>query len=731
VPEIAVPQILYGFALLVSAALLFWVQLFTAKMILPVLGGGAAVWNTCLVFFQVALLLGYLYAHATERLLHSRYKNFLHPILLLAAGIVLPVSLHGIAFPAGGANPIAWLLETLLAVVGAPFVILAGTAPLLQAWYARTGAPASRDPYFLYAASNFGSLAALASYPTIIEPNLHLTSQSHSWALGYFLLVGLIAICALADYLRANGRPDPVEIVTADDDRTIGTITRVKWVFLAFAPASLLLGVTTNLTTDVAAAPLFWVIPLFLYLLSFVLAFQRLVTIPRNLTAKLQALLLVALAFVLFSDSSENVLPLFALHLAAFFATALLCHQRLVRLRPPAKDLTEFYFLIALGGALGGIFNALIAPSLFSDIYEYPLILVLACMLRPGSWPRRRSLWPALGDFGLPAIVLFSLILIDRSTNLNFQDLSDSGSLIVLVVASLAVFGFQWRPIRFGLGIAALLAASIVSDTSDTLARARNFYGVLRVVAKNEPPLHVLYNGTTLHGSQSQDPNRRLEPLDYYHRDGPLGQLFATVGGTALTNRVGLVGLGTGAVGCYEKPGEHWTYFEINPADLAFARDPALFTFLRDCPAHPDIVLDDARLAIARQPDNSFDMIILDAFTSDAIPIHLITRDAVQLYLAKLRGGGLIVFHISNRYLDLGSVVGSVAASLDLAARRWNDRDDDEKSGKSASDWVIIARDNHDLKVIDHDPRWRSLAPSPNKGVWTDDYSNLFGALLP
>ena len=725
-------QILLSFSLLVSAALLFWVQLFTAKMVLPVLGGGAAVWTTCLVFFQIALLLGYLYAHATERWLHNRYKILLHPLLLLAAGVVLPVSLHGIALPPGGANPAPWLLETLLVVVGAPFVILAGTAPLLQAWYARSGARSSRDPYFLYAASNLGSLTALASYPTIVEPNLHLTSQSHAWAIGYFLLAGLISLCALAVYVPANGKSEPVGTATAQRETfATGASTRIKWVFLAFAPSSLLLGVTTHLTTDVAAAPLFWVIPLFLYLLSFVLAFQRLVSISQTLTARLQATLLVALAFVLLSGSSNDVLPLFGLHLAAFFATALLCHQELARVRPAAGKLTEFFLLIALGGALGGIFNALVAPLLFTGILEYPLILVLACMLRSGPWPRLRALWSTLGDFALPAGVLVSLVLLDRFTDLNLQDLSDSGSLIVLVVAALAVFGFQRRPVRFGLGIAALIAAGFtISDTSDTLARVRNFYGVSKVIAEDEPPRHLLYNGTTLHGSQSQDPERRLEPLDYYHQDGPLGRLFAIVSGTSLTRRVGLVGLGTGAIGCYAEPGEHWTYFEINPANIAIARNPALFTFLRDCQAHPDVVLDDARLSIARQPDSSFDMIILDAFTSDAIPIHLITRDAVRLYLGKLRSGGLIVFHISNTYLDLGPVIANIAASLDLTARRWNDGDDDEKSVKSASDWVVVARDKGDLEAIDNDARWQILPPSPNKGIWTDDYSNLFGALV-
>ncbi len=730
-------QILFGLALLISAALLFWVQLFTSKMILPVLGGGAAVWNTCMVFFQITLLLGYLYAHATEHWLNSRLKIFLHPILLLAAGIVLPVSMKGIDLPTAGSNPVLWLLGTLLVMIGAPFLVLAGTAPLLQAWYARTQARSSRDPYFLYSASNLGSLAALASYPTIIEPNLHLHNQSVSWTLGYFLLAGLALICALTVFLRIKGKPD--RAVTAKTDDKAGKIspwTRVKWTLYAFVPSSLLLGVTTHLTIDVAAVALFWVIPLILYLLSFVLAFQSLVQIPQNLVAHLQAALLVVLAIVLLSGVSDNILPLFALHLAAFFVTALLCHQELFRSRPAVKNLTEFYLLIALGGALGGIFNALIAPLLFTDIYEYPLMLIIACLLRPGALPQLNRKWLAFGDLVLPAVVFLTLVLLDRYTDLNFEDLSDSGSLIVLVIAAIAVFAFQQRSIRFGLGMAALIIAGfIISDTDNTLAQVRNFYGVLKVTDDSDPPQHNLYNGTTLHGSQSQYPDRRLEPLTYYHPEGPLGQAFAAISGTTLTQRVGLVGLGTGTVACYEKPGEHWTYFEINPADVAIARNPDLFTYLRDCPAQPDIVLGDARLSIIQQPDYTFNMIILDAFTSDAIPIHLITQQAVQLYLSKLRMGGLILFHISNRYLDLAPVVSNVASSLGLKARRWDDEDDGDDddpktSGKAASDWIIVARHDADFAKISKDKRWTPLLRTSDKGVWTDDYSNLFGALV-
>jgi hypothetical protein len=310
--------------------------------------------------------------------------------------------------------------------------------------------------------------------------------------------------------------------------------------------------------------------------------------------------------------------------------------------------------------------------------------------------------------------------------------------LIVVLIVAFIIFSFQQRPIRFGLGLAALIAASLmISDTNHILAQSRNFYGVLKVFATDSPPLHVLYNGTTRHGSQAQDSEHHLQPLSYYHPKGPLGQLFAVLGGATQTQRVGLVGLGAGTVACYEKPGEHWTFFEINPADVAIAENPALFTFLRDCPAHPDIMLGDARLSLAQQPDYSYDMIILDAFTSDAIPIHLMTHEAVQLYLKKLRMGGLILFHITNRHLDLGPVVGNVAASLNLTAMRWHDGEEGEGGEednpsylKDASDWVIVARNVEDFKAIEDDDRWEFLPSSPGESVWTDDYSNLLGALI-
>lgn len=734
-------QFVFSLTLVISAALLFWIQLLTSKMILPVLGGSASVWNTCMMFFQIALLLGYLYAHLATRTRLGRFSIFLHPALLTIAALSLHLSMAGVPSSDPAANPVPWLLKTLLVMIGAPFVVLAGTAPMLQALFAKTGARSSHDPYFLYAASNLGSLGALVFYPTVIEPYLRVSDQSRLWTAGYVALIVLSAACA-AMVPGGSRTKFARQITQRPDDRgsvapTI--LTRLRWLILAFAPSSLLLGVTTHLTTDIAAAPLFWVVPLVLYLLSFIIAFQRLFIISERAIAFLQATFLVAVGVLFLTNQAENIdvniIWQFGLHLTAFFLTALLCHLEFARLRPSTRYLTEFYLFLSVGGALGGVFNALLAPMIFEDVIEYPLVLIVACLLRPGILPNWKTSWHSISDFALPALMLGLLVLLNKYTDLSLQDLAKTGALVIVASCAIAVFAWQARLIRFGLGMAALIAAGyLISNNGDVLQQTRNFYGVLKVSADDSPPKHILYNGTTVHGEQAQDTAHRLEPLSYYHRDGPLGQLFVRLDKASLTRRVAVVGLGAGTIACYEKPGDHWTFFEINPADISIAKNPALFTFLRDCPGHTDIVLGDARLSLMSQPNHAFGMIVLDAFTSDAIPVHLMTRDAMQLYLNKLEPDGLLVYHISNLHLDLGPVVGNIAASLKLPARRFNDKASDEDSdnayGRDASDWIVIAHNENDLAAIEHDGRWHALLPSPGKGIWTDDYSNLLSALV-
>ncbi|HUN51870.1 MAG TPA: fused MFS/spermidine synthase [Candidatus Sulfotelmatobacter sp.] len=735
----AIIRTLFSVTLFLAAALLFWIQLLIAKLLLPVLGGSAAVWNTALMFFQTALLGGYLYAHVSTRWLGAGRQMLLHLALLALAALTLPIALRAGAPPTDG-SPVAWLLGTLALMVGPPFVILAATAPMLQRWYAATRDPLAKDPYFLYAASNLGSLLGLLSYPTLIEPRLHLLRQNQGWSLGYLGLMALTAACALAVRAPASAGPAlsaaSAEEAAAGDDAPVAWIARLRWIVLAAVPSSLLLGVTSYLTTDVAAAPLFWVIPLALYLLAFVLAFQRTWPLPIGATTALQSFLLPPLALLVLMDVRAEPAISFPLHLAAFFVTALLCNQELARTRPPAARLTEYYLLISFGGALGGAFNALLAPVLFNDVYEYPLALVAACLLRPGLLPTWRERRPALADFLLPVVFLAALVALPLLQQVDFSDLSQSATLTIVAAAAVVAYGFRQRPVRFGLALAAILFAGVLVEQSDnTLLRVRNFYGVLRVVDEDAPPSRTLYHGTTLHGEQSRDPARRLQPLSYYHPTGPLGQLFARIGGSTLTGRVAAVGLGAGTIACYGKAGEHWTFFEINPAVVGISREDHLFSFLADCPPKPDIVMGDARLSLAREPDGSFGLIILDAFSSDAIPVHLITREAVQLYLAKLRPGGLVVFHVSNRHLDLHPVLANIAADLHLALRAESDDDSFEGTGtndsdeKAASDWVVVARRADDLAFLAADGRWTEIEPDPAVGLWSDDYSNLLSVL--
>lgn len=746
--------VLFSLTLCLSAALLFWVQLFTARILLPILGGSASVWNTCLVFFQVALLLGYLYAHATEKWLPQRFRIFLHPLLLLAAAIALPVSLRGITFPAGNANPVLWQLETLLVIIGAPFLILSGTAPLLQAWFARSSQRSARDPYFLYAASNLGSFGALLSYPVLVEPHLRLTQQSFCWTAGYFLLIALTSLCAFIIY-RYRAENAAPEIVAPSEEIPVSPAPsgwqRLRWIVYAFVPSSLLLGVTSHITANVASVPFLWIIPLALYLLSFVFAFQTMFAIPKQILAFIQALLLVTVSLLIFLRMPQEPMGVLVAHLVTFFVTALLCHYELARTRPATRDLTEFYLLISFGGALGGIFNALLAPVLFNSVVEYPLVLIAACLLRPGVWPQRRGLRAVLGDLVFPGIVFALLYYGQNFARPNFNSLGSYSSwitsvavallrginsmepVIVLIAAALMMSCFQWRILRFTLGVAAvILATAFVTPNQTILMRARDFYGVYKVISVGPPTIYILKNGTTPHGYQDKTPGLELMPIGYYHKRGPLGRLFKAIEETDLTRHVGLIGLGTGGIVSYEKPGDDWTYFEISPTDIAIADDPHYFTFLRDCPVHPEVIPGDGRLSLAKQPDRSFDMIIIDAFTSDAIPVHLITREAVQLYLSKIRPDGVIVFHISNAYFDLGPALGNIAASLNLESLRWIytvDRDDAIREGIISSDWVIMTRDEKILKMIMDGGSWFRLGPTAGQRIWTDDYSNLFGAL--
>ncbi len=764
--------LLFAATLFTSASLLFWVQPMVAKMLLPLLGGTPAVWNTCMVFFQAMLLAGYAYALAVSKWLTLRQQVIAQLLLLLITALTFPIliseaALRSVPHGAGGSNPSLWLLGTLLVTCGLPFFTVSTNSPLLQKWFAATRQASARDPYFLYAASNAGSLLALLGFPLWLEPALTLRGQSRLWSLAYALLVLLIAACACA-LLRQikRGASEPTERVDADlvdtdlteqhagdvaagtaerqamerdATRQPGSLTwrrRLRWIALAFVPSSLMLGVTTYISTDIASLPLLWVVPLSLYLLTLILAFARRQLLTPRRVARILPGVAIVFALAYLSGATQPALFLAALHLFFFAAAAMLCHGLLAADRPAVRHLAEFYLLMSVGGVLGGIFNALIAPNVFNSALEYPMVIVLACLLIPrtatATPDSSRTRWL---DAGVPAGIALLTILL--ALVVNRFEIDWVQSLAIVVGAPLIIsYLFKRRPVRFALALGAVMLGSSFHAglSTETLLLERNFFGVLRVTRDAASDMHWFYHGTTLHGRQSLALDRQCDPLSYYHRQGPLAQVFETfnapVSGYDRNNggshNVAIVGLGTGATVAYAQTGQAWTFYEINPAVLQVARDPSYFTYLSYCAAAPvEVSLGDARLQLHDAPDAHYGLIVLDAFSSDAIPMHLMTFEALDLYLSKLAPGGLIVFHISNRSLDLHPVVADLALSRQLSAFVSDDTAPAQASGKEPSQWVVVSRRAEDAGMLARDPRWRKLEGRAGRAVWHDDFSNI------
>jgi hypothetical protein len=709
--------------MLLGAFLVFSIQPLFARMALPLLGGAPAVWNTAMVFFQSALLAGYAYAHCLSRCLGRRGQVASHLSLLAIASLSLPVAIGAGWDPPAGARSIPWLIALMAWHVGLPFLAVAATAPLIQRWFADSGHPAAGDPYFLYGASNLGSILALLSYPVVVEPALTLHQQGWLWTAGYGALALAITGCGLVVW-RREAAGGAATSGRAEASQPIGWRRRLHWLLLALVPSSLLLAVTTHITTDLAAVPLLWVVPLALYLLTFVVAFARRPWLRHAWMVKAQPFVLIPLV-LMFTWNLPFWLGL-PLHLLGLFVSALVCHGELARLRPHSERLTEFYFWMAAGGALGGAFTAMLAPLLFDGVYEYPIALVAACLLRPtlaAGAGRRRIL-----DFALPVGV--GVLLAARSgVDVGLRDFGTLGLLLVFVPSALALYALAERPLGFGLGIAAACGAALLAaDAKSVLARERSLFGVYTV--KRDPAgYHVLVHGTTMHGAQRLDPERRREPLTYFHRDGPLGQLFGAVGARART--VGAVGLGVGTVACYRQPGQRWTFYEIDPLVERIARDQRHFHYLAECAPDAEIRSGDARLTLQDAPRAAYDLLILDAFSSDAIPMHLMTREALALYLDKLAPGGVIAWHVSNRNLDLAPIVADLAADAGVVA--WVQTDQPSRAElaqyRTPSIWIALARRAEDLGPLVHDPRWTRLQGRPDARPWTDDFSNIVSAL--
>jgi spermidine synthase len=761
-PHLTAVLLLYALTLFVGAALLFVMQPMVGKMILPLLGGTPAVWNTCLVFFQAALLGGYAYAHASSARLAPSRQALLHVGVLALPLVVLPPVVSPGLLRDAETHPVLAALTLLTVGIGLPFLVVSATAPLLQQWFTQTGHRAARDPYFLYAASNAGSMLALLGYPTLVEPRLPLQgpgwlTQSALWSLGYGALAVLIVACALTLRGRTPGDAPP----TGETVETVlpppGRGRRLRWIALAFVPSSLLLGATTYITTDLAAVPLLWILPLAIYLLTFILAFGRWPRALHRVVVALTLPLVLVVVFLMVSGVLERMWVTVLWHLALLFVVALAAHGALAMDRPEPQHLTRFYLLISVGGVLGGAFNALVAPLVFPALIEYPLAMVLAGMLlapRGAAARGPRATWTLALTLLAPAAALLfyselatlrlDFAFVNRALDWIGADRPSwlypterwLNKALTFAPPLVVVWLLRRQPLHLGAALAGVLLAAGFVDArqSEQIHQDRSFFGVLRVSRdRDERGYTELRHGTTLHGRQSREPARRREPLAYYQRNGPIGQLFAELERRPGGLRIAVIGLGIGTLAAYARPGDQATFYEIDRLVRDVAFDPRYFTYTgdaRDRGVSLRTELGDARIrldAVRRErPGERYDVMLVDAFTSDAIPVHLLTREALRLYFDMLAPRGILALHISNRYLRLEPVVANLAEERGYA-RLLQHGDTGQVRGGTEATWALLARRPTDFGELASDWRWTiaRLEPEPRVGAWTDDFHNL------
>ena len=750
-------MLLYAFTILVSAFLLFQVQPVIAKIILPWFGGSAAVWTTCLLFFQMVLLLGYLYAHAVVRYLKPRAQMLLHLCLLVVSAAALPIYPSQSWKPSGTEEPTLAILRLLAVTVGLPYFLLSTTGPLVQAWYARQFKGVM--PYRLYALSNAGSMAALISYPVIFEPVFGTQRQSSIWSIAYAVF---ILLCGLTAF-RSGKAPDFTAAEEYGAAEKPGTRQYFLWLALPACASILLLAITNHLSQNVAAIPFLWVLPLSIYLLTFILCFEGSGWYRRYPYIPLMAVALGSMAFANSVDATGNVpikimVPLFAMGL---FACCMVCHGELAQMKPHPKYLTHFYLMISAGGAVGGLLVGLAAPHIFHALYELQLGIALCALLvvivlsgegtarsrelLPGRLIAGAAVFVALAGYVGYAqrgrLIHFGAAFINLFTHNwtqpdDFQTYTLLATITLLGIAILlALRGGRPRGQWSGIGTELLLLVlvgylgfQVRQLTADYRVTVRNFYGALRVrdngTAQSFDGTRTLTHGTINHGEQFLNPLRRDLPTTYYGPNTGVGLAIREKQKTG-TIRVGVIGLGTGTISAYGRLGDYYRFYEINPLVLTLARSE--FTFLNDCKGKVEVAMGDARLSLEREQPENFDVLAVDAFSSDSIPVHLLTREAMQLYFRHLKADGLLAVHISNRYLNLQPVLQGETQALHKAARVV-DTEDDETQDVFGATWVLIASAD---TVFTPEELEHSSEISSKKSVrlWTDDYSNLFQIL--
>jgi hypothetical protein len=728
--------VVYTAAIFTSALLLFSVQPLFTKMVLPRLGGSPAVWSVAMVFFQSLLLAGYAYAHYLMTLKSRIAPIVIHLALLVVALLTLPLSIAG-----GWGEPPAsgyafWLLGLFAVSIGLPFFALAANNPMLQAWFVRTGHPDGPDPYFLYASSNIGSFLALLSYPVLLEPMFTLHTQNLIWTGGYAFLIVLIAACGILLVRSPAMSAAAVEASDGNAPPPAWTL-RLRWIFLAAVPSGLLIAVTAHISTDVAAAPLLWVLPLSLYLLTWVLVFQSRPLLPHWLMLLLQPFAIAGVMVLLVIGGEQNLLLTLGGHQLCFFIIAMACHGELARTRPAASHLTGFYVALSFGGMVGGLFAGLIAPYTFSWIAEYPILLALAALCRP-----RTVSDPRVGAWLWTFAVVAAVVLIGLSYRQGTVTDYVAANRIWVVgyfAAAAAVLAVFLKIDRWRLAVIVALGLALIRFypfDDGRVETVRSFFGVHKIVVTSNGQYHVLMHGTTIHGAEKflnddgTPVKGRPEPISYYHADGGIGRAIAAVrerkGGPI---RVAVIGLGAGTLACQSQPGEDWKFFEIDQTMVDTARDPKYFTYVSSCEPGMKPVIGDARLTFAKEKDGLYDLIIVDAYSSDAIPIHLATEEAMAIYKAKLAPQGAVVMHVSNRHLELASVIVGIAEENDLKSWVYNEDSGRDNEYIFTTNVVISAREEADVGKIASDDKWVLTEATEGQRVWTDDYSNVLGAV--
>lgn len=708
-----------------SACLLFLLEPMFAKLILPRMGGAANVWITAMMFYQVTLLAGYGYAHISSRLT-LRKQWLLHLILTLAAMLALPLAVPAGWTPPAQGNPAGSLVLMMAIAIGAPFAILSATAPLIQRWFAL--ARPNDNPYVLYAFSNAGSFVALIAYPALVEPNLKLSQQTFLWSVLYVVLavaVGTVGWLAARErpFAKVETAPAPTKSVTAAQI--------LRWLVLAAIPSSLMLSTTSFIATDIASIPLLWVIPLGLYLVTFIIAFSGKSELVGGWSNKLYPMFLVALCITFVSvlgKSSTNQVMTLPLHLITFFLAALVCHCELSRLKPEPARLTLFFLIVALGGAVGGIFNSLVAPVAFNDIYEYPIGLTLACLMLPAIG--KRYTWLALGMALLAGLAAAASEWIPEPA-----DLTDIRYVLsykaLLLIGAILIIAVRRYPTALAVGVGAYLASAFIVPTSSSVIFAeRNFYGVNRVRDNGQLGLRQMEHGTTVHGLMALDTPHRLVPLGYYNAMGGIAETAIMVGQKVKAPNFAIIGLGAGQMVCNGNADWNIDFYEIDPGVVQIAEDKKLFPFLSECSPKHKILLGDGRLMLRAAPDASYDAIIIDAFTSDSIPMHLLTQEALAEYAKKLKPEGTLTLHLSNRYFNLVPVAAAEAKELGLAGVVRLNRGGvvkDTTLPVYATLVVTLSKSSEALTPL-RGMGWQNLAASPGVAAWTDEKSDILSS---